>query len=76
LAFVNNGLCVLEDSDRKHLRRLVDKHGLAETTRLLKISRGVVMAAVAGIGVRRGSLELVRDALAAQRGAPVAGGAK
>lgn len=73
---MSNGLCILEDRDRKHLRRLVDKHGLAGTTRMLKISRGVVVAAVAGLGVRRGSLELVRDALAANRATASAGGAK
>jgi len=62
------GLHLLAEADREHLRRLVTEHGLAATARLLGVSRGVVSSAVAEIGVRRGSYELLRDALARQAG--------
>lgn len=54
---------MLEDAEREHLQRLVKAHGLAATARLLDISRGVIASLVGGIGVRRGSVELVREAL-------------
>jgi len=68
------GLQLLEDAERETLRRLVEDEGLAQVARTLNLSRGVVSAAVAGIGVRRGSIELVRDALAARARAQAEGG--
>lgn len=61
-------LNLLNDSDRKHLRHLIATHGLTATARMLNVSRGVVSSAVAGITVRRGSIELIRDALESKRG--------
>lgn len=58
----------LSDGDREHLRRLVEEHGVAGAARLLGLSRSVVASAAGGLGVRRGSLELVKDALATTTG--------
>lgn len=60
------GLHVLTDKERQQLRKLVDSQGLAAAARTLGLSRGVVASSAGGIGVRRGSLELIREALAAQ----------
>lgn len=58
---------LLNEEERKVLRRLVQQRGVAGAARMLGVSRGVVASAAGGIGVRRGSLELVREALAARR---------
>lgn len=60
-------LHLLDDVDREDLRRIVDESGLYGAAKLLNLSRGVVSSAVGGIGVRKGSVELVRAALAAWR---------
>lgn len=57
------GLYLLEDAERDRLRSLVEKHGLAEVVRRLGVSRGAVSSAVGGIGVRRGSVEMIVAAL-------------
>jgi hypothetical protein len=62
-----DNLHTLDNEDRKYLRAIVEKHGLEGAARLLNISRGVVSSAVGAIGVRRGSIELIRDALAAHK---------
>lgn len=54
--------------DRADLRRLVDLYGVSKTAELLGVSRTTIASAVAGIAVRRGSVLLLRDALAARRG--------
>lgn len=54
----------LDDAERSRLRSLVNQSDLARAARALGVSRGVVSSAVAGIGVRKGSLEQLRDALA------------
>jgi len=63
-----SGLHLLDADEREHLRKLVDAHGLNTVVNLLEVSRGVISSALAGVGVRRGSLALLRSALAAQRG--------
>jgi len=57
----------LAKSDRDRLCRIVEQLGVSGAARLLGVSRSVVAAAAGGIGVRRGSLELVRGALESQR---------
>lgn len=59
----NSGLHLLDDSDLEKLRKIIAKHGLAAAARIIDISRGVVSSASAGIGIRRGSIELIREAL-------------
>jgi hypothetical protein len=56
-------LHTLDADEQKQLKRLVEKHGLAGAARLLDVSRGVVASAAGGLGVRRGSIELLRNAL-------------
>lgn len=58
-----SGLYLLDDESTVRLRKIVSEQGLAAVARALKVSRGVVSAAAGGIGVRRGSLEMLRDAL-------------
>lgn len=62
-----NGTVTLDDGEREALRKLVDEHGVAGVARMLGLSRSVVTAAAGGIGVRQGSVELVRKALAAHQ---------
>ncbi|MES2179832.1 MAG: hypothetical protein V4550_18370 [Gemmatimonadota bacterium] len=56
-------LNVLTAEERDYLRSIVDEIGLPAATRELGLSRSVVTSALAGLDVRRGSLELIRDAL-------------
>ena len=55
---------VLSAEERDHLRSIVDEAGLATAVKDLGLSRSVISSALAGLDVRRGSLELIRDALA------------
>ena len=57
------GLHFLDSSNQTRLQRLVAAQGLNATAKALGISRGVVSAALGGTGVRRGSLELLVQAL-------------
>lgn len=57
------GLFLLDDATRGRLHALVTAHGLAGAARVLGLSRGVVSAALAGTGLRKGSVELLSDAL-------------
>ncbi len=59
----------LNSEDRNYLRCIVEKEGLNATAIKLAISRGVISSAVAGIPIRRGSIELLREALGKYRGA-------
>ena len=63
-----SGLHFLEEEDREHLRKIVEENGLSKAARLLNISRGVISSTCGGIGVRRGSLEMLREALLKHRG--------
>ena len=56
---------LLDEAERDQLRQIVDKLGLNAAARTLNLSRGVISSAIAGIAVRRGSIELVRESLAA-----------
>lgn len=69
LVFVNPATSpnTLADEDREYLRVLVQKDGLHATAKNLGLSRGVISSAIGGISVRRGSIEMVRDALAQHR---------
>ncbi len=58
---------ILDEKERLRLRKLVEVRGVSGTARLLGLSRGVVSAAAGGISIRRGSIELVREALASYR---------
>ncbi len=62
----------LSAADRTFLRKLIEKHELAATARLLGISRGVIASAVGGLPMRRGSLSLLRAALVTERKKTVA----
>ena len=57
---------VLDDAEREQIRGIVARLGLAGAARELGLSRSVISSVAAGIIVRRGSLELVRDALRRQ----------
>ena len=57
----------LTGDDRRYLKKLVDEHGLHGTSKLLDISRGVVSSAVAGIPIRRGSIEMLKIVLGKHR---------
>lgn len=59
---------LLDDEEQKVLKSLVEELGVQGAARKLDLTRGVVTAAAGGIGVLRGSLELVRTALAKHRG--------
>jgi hypothetical protein len=58
---------LLDEVDREYLRALVSKEGLNAAARMLGMSRGVVSSAVGGIEVRRGSIEMLREAIATSR---------
>lgn len=57
----------LTGDDRRYLKKLVDEHGLHGVSKLLDISRGVVSSAVAGIPIRRGSIEMLKIVLGKHR---------
>lgn len=57
------GLHCLDDKEQRRLRRIIDKHTLAGASRLLNLTRPVLAAAAAGCGIRRGSINLVREAM-------------
>lgn len=58
---------VLDDTDREYLRALVAEIGVPATMRALRITRGVIMASIAGIDARRGSIEILRQAIELHR---------
>lgn len=62
---------LLDEDDREYLKALVSEQGLNAIARALSISRGVVSSALAGIEVRRGSIEMLREALTTYRKAAV-----
>ncbi len=57
----------LTGDDRRFLKKLVDEHGLHGVSKLLDISRGVVSSAVAGIPIRRGSIEMLKIVIGKHR---------
>jgi hypothetical protein len=61
------GLHRLEPEDRRLLCKLVDQKGVAGAARQLDVSRSVVVQAAGNFGVRKGSLEMLREALAKHR---------
>jgi hypothetical protein len=61
------GLHLLDTADREYLVRLVQADGLSATARQLGVGRGIVAAAVGGIQVRRGSIEMLRNAIRTRR---------
>lgn len=52
---------------------MVDSRGLSGAARFLNISRSIIQSGMAGIGIRRGSIELLREALSTQRKAALQG---
>lgn len=54
---------LLEDAEREELKRIVDQMGLNAAAAKLSVSRGVLSSVIAGISVRKGSLEMVRESL-------------
>jgi hypothetical protein len=58
---------VLEKEERSYLQKLVQNVGLATAARELDISRSVVVSAVAGVPVRRGSIVLLQQAIVKHR---------
>lgn len=54
---------LLDDADREYLKKLVKENGFHATAKALDVTRGVISAAVAGINVRRGSIEMLRAAI-------------
>jgi hypothetical protein len=64
--FVQDVQVTLSDEERETLRQLVSIEGLSGAARRLKIDRSVISSAIGGIAVRRGSIALLREALATQ----------
>lgn len=54
---------LLEDAEREELKSIVERLGLNATATKLSISRGVITSAIAGVSVRKGSLEMLRAQL-------------
>ena len=52
--------------ERQHLQRLVDEVGEPQALAITQVSREALARALAGLGVRRGTLALLRAGLAAR----------
>lgn len=60
---MDQGICLVPDSDRSEVRTLVEQLGLNGAARELGLTPETTARVIAGVGVRRGTVLVVRQGL-------------